>query len=366
VTRIYRFPALRVEQQEQVAAWIARLDRGLRGSERLELRQWLAEKSGRREDLLEAARIWDRLDMLEELAELFPLNEQQRPWRFAQGALIAAALVVAVGAAALWFRFDLRPGQSALVTGNAAVSGPDNLVAADSAPPSPYVASYATGVGEQRTVELPDRSIIRLNTNTVLRAEFTATARMLQMSRGEASFQVAKDPQRLFTVRVAGIDFNAIGTAFDIRTDWPGGVRLAVTEGRVRVRPAPQVEPGNAGASQQNPVVARDVVANSGLVIEPSGASMAELELPAVVAATAWHKGMVAFDATPLDQVVTELARYSTTRFVLEDPDLGKLLVSGYFKLGDLEALSVALERNFGISMRRSDNVIVLSADSSR
>jgi transmembrane sensor len=72
------------------------------------------------------------------------------------------------------------------------------------------------------------------------------------------------------------------------------------------------------------------------------------------------------FEATPLQQVVSELGRYSTTRFVITDPALGRIPVSGYFKLGDVAALAAVLEHNFGINVRKSNDLILLSADSSK
>jgi transmembrane sensor len=45
----------------------------------------------------------------------------------------------------------------------------------------------------------------------------------------------------------------------------------------------------------------------------------------------AWREGRLRFEGKPLGEVIEEFARYSTTRVVLADPQVGKLSVSGDF-----------------------------------
>jgi transmembrane sensor len=59
---------------------------------------------------------------------------------------------------------------------------------------------------------------------------------------------------------------------------------------------------------------------------------------------TAWLTGWLKFDGQPLGEVVGELARYSDTRIVLEDPKLASMPVSGRFKAGDLDAFLAAVK----------------------
>jgi transmembrane sensor len=368
MSRVLKFPDPRLEQ-EQAATWIARLDRGLRGSEQEQLQAWLAEDARHRPALLEVARLCDRMDMLAEMAELFPLQREAVGSRWSRAWLPAAGLVAVVGVLVSLFEFRLRTGRAA---GDAVVpvSATHATTAVNGTAPdaTPFVASYSTAVGEQRAVVLPDHSTIRLNTNTALQVKYSATARLLEMTRGEANFEVAKDPARLFTVRVAGFDFNAVGTAFNIRADSSRGVRLTVTEGRVRIHRAPQSEPagGQSGAARSEPTEVTEVEANKEVVIGQSSERIAALRTEQVAVATAWQRGMLAFEATPLQQVVAELARYSTTHFVIEDAEIGRVPVSGYFKIGDLDALAAVLQQNFGIAVQKSNNQVLLSAGPSK
>ena len=64
-------------------------------------------------------------------------------------------------------------------------------------------ALYRTIVGQQRAVMLPDGSMMTLNTNTDVAVAITESDRRIYLKSGEAYFDVAKDPQRPFTIAVA-------------------------------------------------------------------------------------------------------------------------------------------------------------------
>jgi transmembrane sensor len=236
-------------------------------------------------------------------------------------------------------------------------------------PSAPFSAIYATAVGEQRSVSLPDHSLIKLNTNTEVHVRYTADTRQLEMLRGEANFQVAKDHARVFTVNVHGYEFKAVGTAFDIR-DRAQGVRLTVTEGRVRVHRPPPLGETPALPSPTAPAFEKpgdvEIGAGKEIVVGRTPEPERSLGPEQIRSVTAWQRGMLSFDGAPLSEVVGEFARYSTKQFVLGDPEIGKVRVSGYFRVGDIDALSAALISNFGIDVTESNNQILLAAHSSK
>src|SRR5262249_48912221 len=55
---------------------------------------------------------------------------------------------------------------------------------------------YSTAVGEQRAFDLPDGSIVHLNTQSRLRVHFSAGGRDIRLLSGEALFRVAPDASR--------------------------------------------------------------------------------------------------------------------------------------------------------------------------
>lgn len=67
----------RARRAVEASTWIARMDKGLGDAEAEALRAWLRADAGNRAELLEMARMWDRMDALALLSEAFPRNARR-------------------------------------------------------------------------------------------------------------------------------------------------------------------------------------------------------------------------------------------------------------------------------------------------
>lgn len=67
----------------------------------------------------------------------------------------------------------------------------------------------------------------------------------------------------------------------------------------------------------------------------------------------AWRRGMLVFEDASLAEVIAEVNRYTETRLVISDAEIGELRLGGTFKTGRLEALLKVLENGFGIRVTR-------------
>lgn len=101
---------------------------------------------------------------------------------------------------------------------------------------------YETVVGEQRTLELEDGSVVFLNTKSTIRSDFSAAARDIYLNEGQALFQVRHDASRPFRVHTKTATIQAIGTQFDMRL-YDDRTSVAVVEGTVAV---------TSGVSEEN------------------------------------------------------------------------------------------------------------------
>ena len=61
---------------------------------------------------------------------------------------------------------------------------------------------YATGHGELRSLQLPDNTVVRLNTDSAIAVAIDRRRRRVEVLRGQAYFEVAKDPTRPFGVLI--------------------------------------------------------------------------------------------------------------------------------------------------------------------
>ncbi|MDM0122401.1 FecR family protein [Variovorax arabinosiphilus] len=194
-----------------------------------------------------------------------------------------------------------------------------------------YAAQFETQRGQQREIDLPDGSRLRLDTATRIDVALYRQRREVRLPEGQALFQVHGDASRPFDVVAGSLRITVVGTRFSVRhtPGVPGerGVRVAVEEGRVRVArsgPDAPVSGGRTGtgtielhAGQQ---VAIDADGTLGPVVPVAGAGIAP-----------WRDGRVSFDDVPLAQALAEFERYGPTGLVFGDAAAASLRLTGTF-----------------------------------
>ena len=70
----------------------------------------------------------------------------------------------------------------------------------------------------------------------------------------------------------------------------------------------------------------------------------------------AWQQGMLVFSGETLDDALTEVSRYTTIKFDINDSELTKIKVAGYFKVNDIDGLLESLSTNFDIQFEKINN----------
>lgn len=185
---------------------------------------------------------------------------------------------------------------------------------------------FATGKGETKVVALKDGSVVTLNTASEIQVNYSEAQRSVELVRGEALFDVAKNRARPFVVAAGDTSVRVVGTSFTVRRLDETPVQVLVREGIVEVfKPAADAAPVR-------------ITANNMAVAAPDGgSSISAMAVPAaqVQRQLAWQNGQLAFEGETLAQAVQEFARYSDTRIVIEDPSLAKEEIAGLFKATD-------------------------------
>ncbi|WP_193163794.1 FecR family protein [Microbulbifer hainanensis] len=340
MNNVYRLPD-RERSLDEACEWIARLDRGLDEGETRDLQHWLADSRGNRDTLMQVAELWDKMDALSRLADLFPAPVEKKP-RFAHRWWAAAASVLLLVGAALW-QAGVQLGELPL-PGAQLVSNMDKV--------------YETAVGEHSTVNLPDGSVLVLNTNSLVRVHYTRASRLIDLDRGEINVQVAHDKQRPLSVVAAGRVVQAVGTAFNVQLRRDKNVELIVTEGRVRV--ADQDE-----RSEPPPLPATATAVSKGERLlmneaQPEPEQVEKIAPGDMDAKLSWRTGNLVFRGEPLAQAVEEISRYTSVRFRLEGEQLKNVRVAGLFRTGDVKGLLRTLNDNFDIASERLDDRTVV------
>ncbi len=183
---------------------------------------------------------------------------------------------------------------------------------------------FSTAIGQIREVVLEDGSVMVLNTNTKIRVRFTQEVRAIDLLRGEAQFDVAKNKKRPFIVSAGDTLVRAVGTSFTVSMLPKRPVQVLVKEGVVELQ--------RADAAAAIPVRASANIQ----AIAPVGAPFVTLAVPEekLIRDLAWQQGRIAFDNKSLEEAAEEFARYSEVRIVV-DPAVSDRTVTGLFASND-------------------------------
>jgi transmembrane sensor len=325
--------------ERTAAAWVLRRQRGLSPREERAFAAWMKDRTN-------AA-------LFAEMAETSELLDGLRT-DIPDGTVAFEAPVFTTRRSVPW----LRIGVAAACLGIASLAGWKYFAA-----PPPFTESVATDVGGLRTVNLPDGSVVHLNTDSQVAVTYTAAERRLRLIHGEAYFSVAKNPNRPFWVEVGPVSVRAVGTAFNIRMQ-SDQVSVLVTEGRVRVADGDGRQEVRPTADQDKSLL---TVGHLGQVpISPTGSLSADgmvvssVEPHALKSVMAWQQGRLEFFERPLSEVVEEFNRYNRHKIVIADPALASRRFGGAFASHQIAPLLELLEQSFGVvSEERADQTVI-------
>ena len=249
-----------------------------------------------------------------------------RRWKVRIALGTAAALLVAVSATLAYF--SVSPG-----------------------PDDGHLQKHFTRIGEQRTIELDDGSVVTLNTGGQLVVDYSGAMRRILLERGEAYFEVAEVPARPFTVDLGLRSVTVVGTEFSVRKD-PQHYQVAVIEGAVAIG---EFADGPAQHRLEAGWVAEvDVQRNELKAFQPD--SMDRY--------AGWRNGMVSFSREPLYQVVQELNRYTRKKILIEDSAVMDLSVYIIVDVNEIDAALDGLEGLLPIEVTRHyDRIVITGSD---
>lgn len=197
-------------------------------------------------------------------------------------------------------------------------------------------STYATAIGEQRTIVLEDGTRVQLDTNTEIRVSMSDDKRRVRLRKGRAHFDVAEDPARPFEVIAGAQSLTAARAHFDVSRE---GVVVAVLleDGPVFIKPG-SIKPEDESADRATP---RAVTPGLRLVFADQ--KIVREERPEMSRAIAWRNGRLAFFEDSVSAAVAEMNRYTRRPIVILDPQIGEMRISGNYGVGDPEAFARSL-----------------------
>ena len=362
----------RASIKEEAGVWIVKMDQGPLSSEQTaELQQWIAKSDFHRNYLHQLAHNWDSMGILQELAALFPIQPTA-----------------------------VMPAKAGIFQPSTIKTWLQNLIAQLKQPKAwaPTLATFAlvailinnqqpnhfeTDIGQQANYQLSDGTHITLNTNSALKVDYSQDRRRIYLLRGEAHFDVAKNPQRPFMVYAGEGMVWAVGTAFNVRYLNAGNLEgnhagtlvdtligtsidVTVTEGTVKI--FADIEPDkntnlNANNAQNSPTDHEQLV-HAGKSVQYSKVIDATQTTPAQVLEQklAWQQGALIFKGETLEQAITEIARYTDKQLIITDPSIKNIRVGGHYKTDNINSLLASLSQTLEIKLEQKGSQLHLSA----
>jgi transmembrane sensor len=203
--------------------------------------------------------------------------------------------------------------------------------------------TYATDVGEQRSIVLSDGSTLELNSRSRVRIRYTKAQRDVDLLEGQAIFRVSHDTSRPFVVHSGSTNVLAVGTQFDVYRK-PAATIVTVIDGRVQVLArAPDSTASAAtplGTAALESARSHAVLLSAGEQVtvaadqpaRAAGPSPGGTPGPANLAtATAWTQHTLVFESSSLTDVAEEFNRYNRRPLVITDAGIATMRISGMF-----------------------------------
>jgi transmembrane sensor len=152
------------------------------------------------------------------------------------------------------------------------------------------------------------------------------------------------------------VQIRAVGTAFDVRKEGTD-TTVTVLEGTVAV-----LSSGSSPASDRARPGAGDLMVTAGEQALVTSQGGAKPHTANVSAATAWTRGQLEFDETPLTQVAQEFNRSSPRPLVLAGEGAGNVRISGVYSSVDPGSLILFLRSQPDLEVSESPDRILISA----
>lgn len=167
-----------------------------------------------------------------------------------------------------------------------------------------------------RQMTLPDGTAVELAPKTRITLRYTAAARQVALSGGEAYFAVRHDPARPFILTVNGLTVRDVGTAFNVHSAC-GRTVVTVVRGEVEVSQGPAARGRSA------------VQVRAGQEVKWQGSAQPVVRRADAGRTLAWRQGRLEYIDAPLSSVIADVDRYTRHPVVIGDPEAGRIAFTG-------------------------------------
>lgn len=185
-----------------------------------------------------------------------------------------------------------------------------------------------TRPGMSSSLTLPDGTLVYLNSSSSLTypASFNGSTRSVSL-KGEAYFEVSKDPDRRFIVSTPhDTHVEVLGTHFNLEAyEESNHVMATLLEGKISF-------------AYRIKGKGKNIILNPGnKVIYDAGTNRVQLLRTTGMSETGWTQGKIILENTPLEESLRLLSKHFNTDFTISNPKLKEYSFTGVFANQSLE-----------------------------
>lgn len=209
---------------------------------------------------------------------------------------------------------------------------------------APFLAEVPSGNKVQLT--LPDKSSVKLNSESSLAYAYQKGKRMVQLS-GEAFFHVSKDKEHPFVVQVGDLNIEVLGTSFNVRSYNDSDlIETSLVEGSIRLY------------DSKYPTEAFILKPNQKAIY--SGNRQISVYDTDNIKETAWIHNHLVFESEKLSTVFHKIERWYGVKIDLQYPEIANDRITGSFRNEQLPYVMEALKMQYGFDYDIAGNNIII------
>lgn len=211
---------------------------------------------------------------------------------------------------------------------------------------TPRMEYIATSYGEHKYINLPDGTAIRLNSLSSISypQDLKGDTRQIEL-KGEAYFDVEKDPLKPFVVTVNNIEVKVLGTKFNVEAyENEENITASLFEGSVSINVCNRIT--------------QKLVPGDKAVYNKYSGEINTLHPDNIDNQIYWIKGALYFDNEPLSSIFKTLAREKDVHFDLQNPAIEKLRITASFdRKESMDQVLNILSQSGNFSYSRQGNI---------
>ena len=197
-----------------------------------------------------------------------------------------------------------------------------------------------TGIGETKSIELPDSSLIELDADSAVAVDLDERIRKVTLRRGRAAIEVSGNDARPFrlhylTARVLATTESLNRYDYFVAQIRDTQATLSVIRGAIAMR-----------------------ITNDGPIIYPAAGSKVFFEVAADrlesrgvrTGDTSWRTGQLVFEGQPLGEVIADINRYRYGSVLSTNGELDALPFTGRFDAADTDSILAAIDTTLPVA----------------